>query len=229
MQVTVNGELFNIPYSLADIPLQKHIEYYDKYGSDLDKQLEEIQGRTYGEEEELKKQIDLDNHIDNEALAWYSFWTNTDITAFNEINEVLSQYRILRYLLYEDMQKVYELPAEIDWNGETWAIQDYKINPASNTRAIEIFTAKEVLLQMHNLKLSRWHSLIYLCVVFFRKRDEEFTGEMVHEKSERIELMKTLPLQYALQVAFFLNICVHIWSSTSAYLTTREAEIASLN
>ncbi len=69
----------SISFSVAFLSLQRHIEYYDKYGAELDKQLEEIQGRVYGEDDELKKQIDLDNHIDNEALTWYSFWTNTDI------------------------------------------------------------------------------------------------------------------------------------------------------
>jgi hypothetical protein len=246
MTVTVNGKEYFIPYSLSDIPLGRFIKYYDDYGRDLDKELDEILKRDYNKlltekgyhevtesDIELHKQLDLDNHLDNEALAWHSYWTGHDFFEVKQekfITPVLSQYRLLKHLLIEGQQKAsYEFPLEIIWNGDVWQIQEWTVTPASEMTANEIFTSKEIMLQVHNLGLSRWHSLVYLCAVFLRKKDEKFTDKLVMDGSERMELMKTLPLEHALKVSFFLNACVGIWKNTLVYSTEREAEIANLN
>ena len=244
MQVVVNDTVHEVPFSLNDITLGRFIEYYDRYGRDLDKDLQDIVSRNYEkllteknyevteEDISLHRQIDLDVHLDNEALAWFSFWTDCDFIEAKEhpaVQPLLTQYRVLRSLLQQSEENALLLPAEINWNGETWNIQDFKINPSSEMTFTEIITSKEVMRQTHAIGKGKWDALPYLCAVFFRKKDEQFNDELVIEGSEKLLLMQQLPMTNAIQVAFFLSICVNTWRNTLAYSNEQEQEIRSLN
>lgn len=224
MQVTVDAQQFEVPFSLDDITLQKFIEYYNEYGRDLDKEVEELQKKDYvklfGEAADIHKQIDLDNHLDNEAIAWYSFWTDLHLDEAKEqpgILDLLTQYRVLKYLLIEDEERAKNFPVEVEWNGETWCIQNYTVNAASAMTFNEIITSKEVMRQISSMSLSKWEAMPYLCSVFFRKKGEPFNDVLVEERSERTALLMSLPMSHVLQVAFFLSFCVSIWKNTSQY------------
>lgn len=228
MQVTVDAQQFEVPFSLDDITLQKFIEYYKEYGRDLDKEIEELQKKDYvkeyGEAADIHKQIDLDNHLDHEAIAWYSFWTDLDLDEAKEqpgIMDLLTQYRVLKYLLIEDEERAKNFPVEVEWNGETWCIQNYTVNAASDMTFNEIITSKEVIRQIHFMEQSKWEAMPYLCSVFFRKKGEAFSDELVKPGAERTALMRTLPMSHVLQVGFFLSFSVSIWKNTSQYSQER--------
>lgn len=235
MQVTINDTTIDIPYELSSIPLSKYVEYYNEYGRELDKQFAELFEKKYDgdvEDIELLKQIDIDSHIDNEALAWYSFWSGYNLFEVKEmpfIQPVLDQYRLFRFLLKESMEEVKELPLLINCNNEQWMVQDFKVNPSSEMSFNEIITSKEIMRQMHKMSKGHWDGLPYLCAIFFRKKDELFSDELILEGGERLELLKQLPLNYALQVAFFLTICVSSWSNTLVSSMEKEVEILSQN
>jgi hypothetical protein len=234
MQVTVNDMIHEVPFSWEKVTLGKFVEYYEKYGRDLDKQLTDLLDKKYeGDEQEIElfKAMDIENHLDNEALAWYSFWTDADLFEARSqpaITPLLQQYRILRFLLKETQEKVYELPTVIEFANDKWAIMDFKINPASDMSFNEIITSKEAMRQIYKVGQGKWEALPYLCAVFFRIVDEPFEDEFVQEGSDRMELLKSLPLIHAMQVAFFLSICVSTWSKTLAY-SKKEEETISLN
>lgn len=224
MQVTVNKKKFDVPFSLEDITLKKFIEYYNEYGRDLDKRLGALQKRDYkkmyGGQAELQKQIDLDNHLDNEAISWYSFWTGLPLKEAKGqagVQALLTQYRILKYLLIEDEEKAKNFPVDVEWNGETWSIQNYTVNAASNMTFNEIITSKEIMRQISSMELGKWDAMPYLCSVFFRKKGEAFTDKMVEENSERTALIMDLPMNHVLKVSFFLIFCAITWKNTSQY------------
>ena len=135
----------------------------------------------------------------------------------------------MRYILKESVEQVLELPLEIEWQGEIWSIQDFNVNPASEMSFNEIITSKEVMRQIMAVGKGRWDALPYLCAIFFRKKGEAFSDDLIYEGSDRMELMKQLPMEYALQVAFFLTNCVSFWSSTLVSSEEKEAETQSLN
>lgn len=234
MDVIVNDITYDIPFDLSLITLGKFIEYHDLYGRDLDKQLTELLAKKYeGDEEEieLNRSIDIDIHMDNEGLAWFSFWTDHDlfdIRTHAAIPHMLELYRVMRFLLKETMEDVYELPLSFEWQDEQWLIDDFKVNPSSEMDFNEIITAKEAMRQIYKVGKGKWDGLPYLCAIYLRKKDERFQDEFIHEDGERMTLFKELPLIHALQVAFFLSICVSIWSKTLVSLKSPE-EVASLN
>ena len=235
MQLTINDTVHDVPFDLSIITLEKYLAYYEKYGRELDKHLEQLISKKYeGDEadQELLRQIDIDSHLDTEAISWFSFWSGIDLFEVKDlpiIQPLLTEYRVLRFLLKESLDQVFELPLDIEWQGETWNIQDFKVNPANEMSFNEIITSKEVMRQIMAVGKCKWDALPYLCAVFLRKKGEAFSDELIHEGSKRMELFKQLPMEYAMLVAFFLTSCVDFWSNTSASLEEKEKAVASPN
>lgn len=240
MQFVVNNIAHEIPLNLPDITLGRFVDYYDKHGRELDKKLGEIINRKpikESQEEDDKEDFNfsrqkaIDDHLDNEAIAWISFWTEAgydDIKDTPKIIPLLNQYRTLRAALNEtEQEKIF--PLEIMWHGDEWGIQDYTVNASSAMDFNEIITSKEIIRQIHAVGKGRWDALPYLCAVFFRKKDEVFSDALIIEEGERMKLMNELPMQYALKVSFFLKNCASIWRSTSACLARRAVAKANLN
>ncbi|MBL0235029.1 MAG: hypothetical protein IPQ08_15450 [Chitinophagaceae bacterium] len=230
MQVTVNGNVVNIPSDLSQITLKQFIEWYDEYGRSLDEKLSAILASEY--KDEILREFDLEEHIINEALAWFSFFSGfdfADIKGTENAELIIDRYKIIRYLLKENENDFEEFPREIEWNNEVWAIQDFKVDPKSKMDFNEIITSKEAMRQLYKLGKSRWESLLYLSIIFFRKKGEAYTDELMHEDSERMKLMENLPMSIAMQVGFFLKNCVDTWQKISAYSGEGEADQISPN
>lgn len=233
MELTINNETKSVPFDLALISLSDFVRYNDQYGRDLDNKLTELLTEKYeGDEDEaeLKKSMAFEDHLDNEALSWFTFWTGFDLFEVRNndfIIPLLHQYRVLRFALKESLEESYNLPVEIEWEGDTWSIQNYVVDPSSQMDFNEIITSKEVMRQIQKLGKNKWDALPYLCGVFFRKKNESFRDEFVQDGSERQKLLATLPMSYAIQVAFFLDCCVNIWKSRFQSSENQSQEIPS--
>lgn len=214
MQFKINDTLVDVPTDLSVIPLGKFLKYWDLYGRELDKRLVEISKRDY--DDEFDQTIDLLEQEYDEAIAWYSFFTGYDFSIIKEqpSNELLAHYRAIRELLRISEGEAYVLGKDIEWNGETWSIRDWKVTPQAGFTFNELLTSKEAARQIHSLGKGKWECLPYLCAVFFRKKGEPFTDDLVTDGGERLTLMQELPMSYALQVAFFLSVSVSIAART---------------
>lgn len=211
MQVLINNIEIDIPFDTEIINLSDFIIWHNQYGKKLNEDLKKILDDK--DMDDLEKTVQLEDYLDNEAMDWFCFWTKTDFKDASmqpNIRQYLDRYRLLRSLLKDND---FEFPYEAEWQGETWKIEDFKLNPASEMNFNEIITSKEVMRQVYKIGQDNWSGLPYLCCVFFRKKGEAFADSFIHEGSERMELFKSLPLKHALAVAFFLKICVNIWSS----------------
>jgi hypothetical protein len=104
-QVKINNQEFEIPFDPMQIKLDEYIAYYDQYGRKIEEQLKDFQETEWENEED--KVIAYDDYIDNEAIAWFSFWTKIPLkNAKNtpDILPILEHYRIMRSLFW-DAQK----------------------------------------------------------------------------------------------------------------------------
>lgn len=231
MQVTVNDTLYEVPFDLRAISLGDFISYQNEYGKETDQLLIKLSEKKYeGDEQdiELQKAFDFDSYLDTEALAWFSFWTKHDLFEVRDqpfIAPVLEKYRLFRFLLREQLEDdTLKFPIEVEWRDETWSVQDFKVNPASEMSFNEVVTAKETMRQLYSLGKGQWQALIYLCAIYFRKKGEAFEDVMIYEGGERMTLLKELPLDIAIKVAFFLSNCVNIWNKTLPFLAEAEAK-----
>lgn len=238
MQVTINDTVFEVPFDLTQITLGQYLSYNSEYGKDLEKRLKEILDTKYDpkeystEDADLKRTLLMEEHLDIEALCWYSFWTKHDLQEVKDhpfITPLLEQYRMLRFLMKDDKEIMHEFPAQFTWKGEEWAISDFKVNPSNDMSFNEIITSKEVMRQVHATSGNRWDGLIYLCAVYCRKKGEAFSDHLIKEGSKRLEELKELPLNYALSVDFFLSGCANTSLMDLAYSTTKAPEIANQN
>lgn len=216
MMLNINGIPHNVPSDLSQVSLGRFVEYYQTYGRGLDEELRNI---FESDKDDFEKDLDLDLHVDKEALSWYSFWTGFDFFQSKDIplTDLLMQYRILRGLLKDSENEARDFPMVIDWKETEWQIQDFRVNPGSTMTFNEIITGKEVVRQITKLGQGKWDALAYLCCIYLRKKDEPFNEDFLES---RLELMNELPLNYAMAVAFFLNNSInifrkHLVSSTS--------------
>lgn len=230
MQIEVNGTIKNVPSDISEISLGIYIDWQNQYGKELNDALNEIISKEY--DDDVLKEIFIDEHLDKEALQWFTFHTGHDFEALADstmIIPLLQQYKSIRFMLKLSEADSYELPTVIDWNDEQWQIQDWRVDPKSAMSFNEIVTSKEVMRQIQKVGLGRWDAMPYLCAMFLRKTDEPFSDSLIQEESDRMELMKSLPLNHAFQVAFFLTSCVYSLKNTSAFSNQAVEETASQN
>jgi len=224
MQLTLNDILCEVPFDTSKITLGSFMEYHNEYGRDLNKLLSEIQKKEF--DDEVEKVIALNDYLDQEALAWFSFWTKSDLFEVKEesfIIPVLKSYRQLRSLLQPEDETQMSFPVEIIFNKEVWCISDYKVVPASGMDFNEVITSKETIRQLSSIGKDKYDSLPYMCAIFFRKKNEAFDDSFIQEDGERMTLLKQLPLNVAYQVAFFLNSYQSTYLKTLVYSIAKEA------
>lgn len=235
MKITINETTYDVPFDPEVIKLSEYIEFYKQHGHVLDKALDEIvNDKTSSYEDKLNK---IDAYTDREAIAWISFWTGVDLNKIKDtplILPVLNAYKSLK-VLFRITEDEVQFPQTYFWNDAEWEIQDFRVNPASEMSFNEIVTSKEVMRQVYEIADeqkpagNKWTSMPYLCAVFFRKKGEKFTDELIHEGSERMKLINDIPLKYALVVAFFLSSCVHFWKNHLAFSRSDLEAIQSQN
>jgi hypothetical protein len=211
MEIKINEELYQVPSDLMEVPLGKFLEYYDRFGVHLDAQLSDILKREY--QDEFDRQIELSQHEDQEALSWFSYWTNLDLVHLHTASAepLIILYRAIKSLLINSEEQAYELPTFIEWKEQQWEIRDFKVTPTSGFSFNELLTSKEVVRQVRAIGKGNWFALPYLCCVFFRKKGESFSDALIAEGSERQTLMQELPMAHALKVSFFLSLSIGIW------------------
>lgn len=223
MDIIINDIKHVIPSDLSQIPLGKFVQWYQQYGKALDLELMAIFDKGL---DSFEQSLDIDTHVDKEALAWYSFFTGFDFFNSTDIDltDMLIQYRVLRSLLKDSESEARQFPMVFDWNNEQWVIQDFKVVPGSNMSFNEVITAKEVVRQIDKIGQGKWEALVYLCCIYLRKPNEPYKDEFL---TSRFSLMETLPMSIAMSVAFFLSSSIsifkkHLLSSMVQALETKQ-------
>lgn len=229
MQILINKTAYQIPFDLSNISVGQFIDYYNAFGRDLDKAAEEILNKKYGDDDLalLNKEVDQQNHIDLEAISWFSFWSKIpvkDLKSYRGVQNVLTQYRIMKFQLMRQEEEAQHYPMHFSWQEQEWEIQNFEVDPSSEMTFNEVITSKEVIRQLGTLAAGKWEAMPYLCAVFLRKKAEPFDDEFILEGNDRLKLMKELPMIHALQVGFFLSISISIWRKISQSLENQEQE-----
>jgi hypothetical protein len=223
MKVKINGENYELPASLAAVTLQQRIDFDTKYGKALRKELIRIS--------EIKDKLmqDTEFTIYNCRLACESlaFFAGIPLDVVNNtaIEDVLPLYHTVMKGYAEDynwQEKEFDLKNEFAWKDEMWVVAPPELTHESKMTFGELITAKQTVQNMVELGDEKWEALLPLCCVYFRKKGEAFSEEFLKENGERYQLLKSLPLEYALHVAFFLKGSQLTWLNT--FQSSRKAE-----
>lgn len=223
MKLKIEGKQYTLPASLAAVTLSQRIEFDRQYGKALREQLKKI---FELKDEQQKEMAFTDYHLDV-ACQSLSFFAGIplDVMKNTAIEDMLAIYHATMKGYAEDMDftnKDFELKNEFAWKDSIWILAAPELKNESKMTFGEFITSKQVVQNMMDLGDEKWGALLPLCCIFFRKKSEAFNEEFISEGSERYELMKSLPLEFAIHVAFFLKNCQSSWVNT--FLSSKKLE-----
>jgi hypothetical protein len=228
MKLKIEGKEYDLPASLAYVTLQQRIDFDQQHGKALREQLKKTIDMKAGPLQEMEF-TDYHYQLACKSLSFFA-GIPLDIVHDTAIDEVLAVYHGTMKSYADDIDfqnKEFELHDHFDWNDQVWTIAPPELKPDSKMTFGEFITSKQVVQNMVELGDEKWGALLPLCCIFFRKKDEPFKEEFTTEGNERYELMKSLPLQYALHVAFFLSVSQRTWLTTSQYSGKAGGQVAA--
>jgi|GEM_PF-2120377 len=223
MRVWINEKEVVIPSSLSEITLGQRIAYQEQYGNELDKMAASIIGMEDGVEKELES---MHFHFEK-MFRTFAFFAGTTVEAIKEskfIDEVASIYHASLAVLFEEEQSL-ELKTEFVWRNEKWVLATPEIKNGSSMKFGEFIDAKQLIKDMIELGKGKWEYMLPICAIYLRRPGEEYNEEFLYEGSERLELMKSLPMDIVLQIGFFLSGTLNICINTLKYSGNPESRV----
>lgn len=212
MRIIINTNEVTIPSTLSEITLGQRIDFYNLYGHQLDEMAESILSMEDG----LEKDLDVTAFQFEKMFRVFAFFAGCTVDAVREsefIDEIADIYFSSLVELFDDNIQPEPL-REFTWRNETWELHEPELKYGDAMTFGELIDSKQVVKDSIDQGQGKWEYVLKVCAIFLRKKDEAYRQEFLYEGSERVELMKDLPMDIALQVAFFLS------SSMSSCLNT---------
>jgi hypothetical protein len=209
MRLTINGNQVVIPTSLTEFTLGQRIAFQEEYGNDLDAWLQKILSM----EEGLDKELEVAEFQIEKMFRTFAFFTGCTPEALKEsefVDDIANIYYACMSVLFESEDEV-KIEQQYSWRGEVWVIHPPHLKQDSKMKFGEFIDAKQIVKDLSDLGKSQWDKLLRLCAIYLRKPDEEYQEAFMYENSERIELMKHLPMDIAMGVGFFLTASMHLY------------------
>ncbi|MDV2459880.1 hypothetical protein CMU99_16300 [Elizabethkingia anophelis] len=215
MKIKHNGKTYNIPASLAEITLKQVIDFQAVYGNEI----EEFY-KSQDKEDEL---ADFELKIDM-ACKSVSFFSGIPLEEIYKTNldNVLSIYMNVLSPLFEPQEKR-DFQDTYYFEDALWDIINPELSFNNSMSFNELILGKEITNDLQKFSIGRYDALLRLCVIYFRKKDaydnlEKFDESWLQEDSDRMQLMNNLPMDIALDVAFFLLRSMHFYMRHSQCL-----------
>lgn len=232
MQITIANNKYNIPASLYDVKLIERIEFDRVHGVKLRDQLKKIS--------EMKdtpaRDLEFSDYHFSLACKTLSFFGQIplDIVEYKtDINDVLTIYHHTMKGYTEDVDfgnQEFELNRCFYWMDEEWEIQPPELKQDSLMSFGEFLQAKQWVKSTWELSEEKWDAMHGLACVYFRKKGEKFSEAFMNEGNERNELMKKLPLEYAIHLGFFFRDSMTSYQNTLRYSSqTVDQDLAKQN
>ena len=226
MKFTYRDNEYVFPVSLDQIKLKQRIEFDQLYGSEI----RDLQEQTFKFDEKGNElpvdELELTFFNGFVATRNFSFFTGIPLDEVEKnisIEDVLTIYFSCFHQIYLQQDEI-ELKDSYVWNDEVWKLEAPELTFESKLTFNEFITSKQIIKQMHELGAGNWDVIPYLASIYLRKDGEKFEESWLSEGSERLELMKDLPMDIAVAVAFFLQSSMSMYLKTLASSQEEEAE-----
>jgi hypothetical protein len=220
MKILVNDIEVDFPSSLSQITLGQRIDFHQQHGLELDKMAESIRVMEDGP----LKELEILGFSFEKMFRTFSFFANVSVDAIKEskfIEDIAQVYYSCLAVLIEDEQDL-EAMTEFEFKGELWELQSPEVWNGSKHKFGEFVDAKQIVKDMVELGNGKWEYMLPLCAIYLRKKGEDYKEEFLYPGSERLELMKDLPMDVAMQVGFFLSITMNLFINTLKSLPNQE-------
>ena len=212
MRVVINDKEVVIPSSLSEITLGQRIDFHNQYGKELDQMLTSIMEMEEGPERELEV---AQYHFERMFMT-FGFFAGVEPEALKEskfIDDIANIYYSSLQVLFEDENNL-DPQRLFNWKGEVWEIAPPLLSQSSKMKFGEIIDSKQIVQDLIELGAGKWEMMQKLAAIFLRKQDEPYRKEFMYEDSERLQLMRELPMDIALQIGFFLSSSINFCQNT---------------
>lgn len=203
MRLTINGNQVVIPSSLSEFSLGQRIEFQEEYGNDLDAWAQRILAMEDG----IDKELEVTEFQFEKMFRTFAFFAGCTPEALKDsefVDDIANIYYSCLSVLFENEDKV-ELQQEYIWKGEAWVLHPPALKHGDKMTFGEFIDAKQIVKDLSDLGKSQWDKLLRLSAIYLRRPSEEYQEAFLYDNSERIELMKELPMDIAISVGFFLT------------------------
>lgn len=198
--ILLNGRPVELPTALEEVTLQQRIDFEVEFGETLAAQVQEI--KKIKRRKERERRI-LESQFDR-AFMTLSLFTGMSPEALRDskfVDELCGVYFLYMRDIFDESEG--DPKQEFLWNGETWYLPTPELTGESMMKTKEVIYSKEHLRILHEEGANVYEQALTLAMIFLRKKDEPFQKEFIFQNSERYQLMQTLPLSIALDVAKF--------------------------
>lgn len=212
MRILINDKEVVFPSSLSEYTLGQRIAFQKEHGELLDKMLESILAM----EDEVEKELEMMNLHLEKMFRTFAFFAGCTLEAVKDdkfIDDVARIYYACLSVLFEEEKNI-ELQQSFAWKDQEWVIANPELKHGDRMKFGEFIDAKQTIKNMADLGKDKWEAMLPLCAIYLRKKDEPYKQEFLYEGSERMEEMKQLPMNIAMQVGFFLNSIANFYLNT---------------
>ena len=223
MKLQINDREVELPHSLEQITLGQRIDFHNQYGRDFEIRIAAITEMPSG----IDRTFEEAQFAVEKALATFAFFAGLDLEAVKE-SESLEEILIIHNACLEGLLKEeseVDLKGVYEFAGAVWELHPPALSSASKMTFGEFVDSKQIVKHLLELSTGKWESLVYLCAIYLRKEGEPYSEELVHEGSDRLDLMRTLPMDIALEVGFFLSASMSSYLNLSASLPMPEGPL----
>jgi hypothetical protein len=201
--VRLNDTLITIPRSKDEFTLGQRIEFSNAHGAELRKLHDSVQEVTDKEDKTV-----YEEHLYYETVfRTVGFILGADpeeLKRLEFVDEVFKIYHTAVAGLFTDQEEVV-LKETFHWNDEEWVLPNPELGYGSQMKFGELIDAKQTVKDIADDGGNKFDQILPIAAIYLRKRGEEYREEFLHDGSERLQLMKKLPMTIAEQVGFFLS------------------------
>ncbi len=227
MRILLNDKEVVFPSSLAEFTLGQRIDFHNRYGKDLEEMARSVDAMEDGPEKELER-----THLFFERMIkTFAFFTGAEEEALKEsefIDDIYNIYQSNMLLLFTEEEDMV-IQTEYIWNNEIWELHPPELKHGSKMTFGEFIDSKQLVKDMMEVGSGKWDYMLPLCAIYLRKKGEAYQKEFLYEGSDRMELMKQLPMSIALAVGFFLSGSVDIYLKTSQYSGNQKSNLKEVD
>lgn len=226
MRIIINDKEVVFPSSLSEYTLGQRIAFEQEHGELLGKMLDSILAMPDDE----KKELELVNFQLEKMFRTFAFFAGCTLEAVQDakfVDDVATIYYSCLAVLFEEESNL-ELQRSFIWKEEEWEIAAPELKHGDKMKFGEFIDAKQTVKDMADLGRGKWEAMLPLCAIYLRKKDEPYKPEFTYEGSDRQELMKSLPMDMAMQVGFFLSQILNFYLNTSPSFGNRELKEAEV-
>lgn len=196
MRLTINDKQIIFPSSLLEITLQQKIDYSKEHTPALEKMAQQIEACK----DELEKSVLTSEFEHEKMLRDFSFFAGVDLESLrNESSEIIDKVAGIYYPCMAVInEEANDLKPETEFflKGQMWELRP----PEDDGKFNSFLFAKQMTKHLINLSKGDWSAMLPICAAYIRKKDEAFDPQFIEEGSDRIEMMRELPMYYVMQV-----------------------------